>query len=241
MATSGVYTFSVTRDDIIKAALRTVGRLGEGATPSTEDYTNCSQALNILVKALVTDGAVLWGFATVSFTTVASQASWSIAASGGDVTLAYVPPRVFQAVLRDSSNKDVTLWQISKQEFDLYSDKTSASQPNMFYYEPGLAAGTVYLLPRPSDATHTVRLTVQRPFQDMAASADTFDFPQEWYQVLKWGLADEIALEYGAPAAVVAMVAGKAEMLRRKMGGWSQEEATTFFTPFNGGWGHGPR
>ena len=53
MPTSGTYSFTVTRDDIINAALRSLSVLDQASTANSTDLANCGQALNILMKELV--------------------------------------------------------------------------------------------------------------------------------------------------------------------------------------------
>ena len=52
MATSGSFNYSTTRNDLIAGALRILGVIGESDTPSAEQYTTGSEALNMLAKAL---------------------------------------------------------------------------------------------------------------------------------------------------------------------------------------------
>lgn len=66
MAVSGTNTFNVTRNDIIKSSMRTLGVLGLGEEPETEDYTNCSQALNIMIKSWAKKGFPLWVYQNVT-------------------------------------------------------------------------------------------------------------------------------------------------------------------------------
>ena len=47
--TSGTTTFSITRDDIIKAALRKIGVVAQGETPTTDQITEAAFALNLMV------------------------------------------------------------------------------------------------------------------------------------------------------------------------------------------------
>lgn len=47
---SGSVDFSVNRDEIIKASLRKIGALSRGVTPSAEDISEGSEALNLIVK-----------------------------------------------------------------------------------------------------------------------------------------------------------------------------------------------
>lgn len=66
MATSGSTNFSINRDDIIKRALRLIGVLPQGESPSTDQVTEASLALNGLVKAWQADGMPLWAIRTSS-------------------------------------------------------------------------------------------------------------------------------------------------------------------------------
>jgi len=50
MATSGVNTFSVSRDDIIRGAMLTIGKLEENEVPSSRETNDCAMFLNMLVK-----------------------------------------------------------------------------------------------------------------------------------------------------------------------------------------------
>lgn len=51
MAISNSYNFSLTRDEIIEAALRKLNALLEGSTASAAKITNGSQALNVMLKS----------------------------------------------------------------------------------------------------------------------------------------------------------------------------------------------
>lgn len=50
MATSGVYTYSVSRDKIIRLALLTIRKLDELETPTPQETTDCADFLNMLCK-----------------------------------------------------------------------------------------------------------------------------------------------------------------------------------------------
>ena len=50
MALSGTYSFSVSRDDIIRDAMLNIGRLGQTETPTAQEVTDCSRKLNMMVK-----------------------------------------------------------------------------------------------------------------------------------------------------------------------------------------------
>ena len=83
MALSASFDFTVTRDDIIQASMRKLGVLAEGQTPSTNQYTYASQALNVMLKAWQSDGMPLWYLKTGYLYPVSDTNTVSMAASGG--------------------------------------------------------------------------------------------------------------------------------------------------------------
>src|SRR5689334_21394732 len=50
MTTSGVYSFSVTRDDIIREAMLNCGKLGENENPTAQEVVDCARKLNMMAK-----------------------------------------------------------------------------------------------------------------------------------------------------------------------------------------------
>jgi hypothetical protein len=60
MATSNSTDFSQNRDQIITRSLRILNVIADGETPSSEMVSNCSVALNAMIKTWVTKGVSLW-------------------------------------------------------------------------------------------------------------------------------------------------------------------------------------
>lgn len=60
MAIATTYNFATSRDELIKAALRKIAVLGEGQTPTTQQYTDGAEVLNMMVKAWQAEGMPLW-------------------------------------------------------------------------------------------------------------------------------------------------------------------------------------
>lgn len=227
MATSGTYSFLMNRDDIIGAALRTLEVFGAGDTIPPEDLSNCAQALNILVKGMVVEGLPLWCVQELTVPMVAGQAAYAI----GPVSAQPRPLRILQAFLRFVTSNDVELQIVGRSDYNVLGMKSSQGTPNQLYYDPQLTNGTVTVYNTPFDATTTLHLVIQRQIQDFNLSTDNPDFPQEAYQMLKWSLADELALEYGAKPAVLQMVAVKAAAYRSAFMAFEQEQASVYFYP----------
>lgn len=90
MTTSGSTDFSVTRNDLIQAALEKIGVIADGETPSASQYTKGALSLNMLVKAFQADGMPLWAIKQGYVLPTTSTSSISLGPSGGNATLSYV-------------------------------------------------------------------------------------------------------------------------------------------------------
>jgi len=230
MATSGIYTFTVTRDEIIKAALRSLGAFGKGASLDTEDQTNGQEALNLILKNWSDKGLPIWAVQRVTIPMLSGVGSYTIGPSG-TAPLLYKPKRLLSAYLRNNTaNTDTDIRIISRQEYDVLGNKSSESTVNQIYYDDQLPLGTIFTYGVPSDSSTTLYVSVQRPIQDVTSSIDNFDLPQDWFRPLKWALVEELALEYGANEQKVAYIMQKAGFLREEVFNWTEEEPSVFFT-----------
>ena len=90
MATSGSVNFIITRDDIIKYALLNVGAIGDGDTPTSNQYTDGAFYLNMIMKAWHNDGMPLWALKEGYILPIADTNTISLGPSGGHATLSYV-------------------------------------------------------------------------------------------------------------------------------------------------------
>lgn len=234
-----VATYSITRDQIIMTALRKLGVVEPADTSSTIDanvVTNCAQALNLMVKQWMTEGIKLWTVTEQTLTLVADRTVYTVGPSGCDLT-ADKPLRLIQAVLRNNSltpDIDIPLQILSKQEYNTLGSKYSTGVANSIYLNPGLTTSTVkvFLTPNTTTATnYTIIMTVQRGLYDITASGDTPDFPNEWMNALVWGLADQLAIEYGLPVNHRQEIAVRAEKYRNLLMDWDVENESVFFQP----------
>lgn len=236
MTTSGTAVFTVTRDEIIRAALRSLKVIAIGETPQNEDFTNCAFALNLILKSLDAEGYLPWLYQTLSIPLTADTASYTIAESGGTVTN-YRPVRIASGYVRDNSTppNDTMMEQLSRQQYEMLTPKTAEGPPTQFYYDQQLTAGVFYPWPIPTQSSvYTARLLIQRPVQDIAtgtSSTQNFDVSQEWFLPLRWILADEVAPEYEVDLQTISMVSKRADFWRNKMVDFSREEPSVFFQP----------
>ena len=113
MATSGTTTFTVTRDQIIEAALRSLAVLEEGATPGPNALENASFSLNLILKKWQSEGIKIWTIKEYILPLVPNQTSYTIGPSATYNLNAAKPLRLIQAYLRDLSNDTSSVGKIS--------------------------------------------------------------------------------------------------------------------------------
>ena len=245
MASTGTAGFTLTRDQMITAALRVLRVLQDGATAGSNDITNGAETLNVLLKNAQSHGMMLWTYQLLAIPLVTNQITYTIGPSGANVTSTR-PLRLFEgSYIRNvcvDQTYDTQLRLLSRLEYLQYVNKTVAAIPNSIYYHPGidLAAGTtspstgygtLYVWPAPVDATRTIYCNFQRPIYDMTATGDEFDLPQEWFQWIKYQLAAEMADEYEVPEDRIMRLEKKAKFYKDQLFEWSVETAPVTFTP----------
>lgn len=238
MTTSNSTDFSVTRDDIIKRALRLIGVVAQGETPTTDQTTEAALSLNGLVKAWQADGMPLWALKTYSMPLTASTASYRIGVSQAINTPK--PLKIIQAFNHDSnSNVDIPIRIITRQEYNMLGNKTSSGNPIQVFYDPQNTYGDLYVFPVPTSteaAANTIKIVYQRPFEDFDVSTDTPDFPQEWYDALTYGLATRLAPEYGVPTNDRKMLWQEMTIIKQDALNFGLEEGSLYFGVDRRGW-----
>lgn len=228
---SGSTNFSITRDQLIEGALRLCGVLAQGESPSTDQVSEAAEALNMLVKAWEADGMPLWAIKTLGIPLTASTASYRIGLTQTVDTPK--PLKIIQAWNRDStSDVDIPLRILTKQEYNQLGNKTTEGNPVQVYYDPQNTYGDLYVFPVPTatEATNNqIYIVYQRPFEDFDASTDEPDFPQEWYEALKYGLASRLAGEYQLSMQVRQFLKGEANEAKELALSFGTEEGSLYF------------
>jgi len=236
-------TYSVTRDQVILAALRKLGQIEPGDTAATVDsniISNCAQSLNLMLKQWMTDGIKLWTYNEYVLPLVASQTSYVIGPSGPGL-VGDKPLRLIQGqgltFLRNTSvtpNIDTPMQILSRQEYLSLGSKFSTGTTNSVYLDVGKTSSTLYVYLTPDATTATnyqLHFTAQRPINDILTSTDVPDFPNEWMQALVWGLADQLAIEFDVPANHRQEILMRAEKYKSMLEDWDVEASSTMFIP----------
>jgi len=238
MATSGSYNFSTTRDELIENALLKIGGIGQGETPSTDQYTEGAFNLNLIVKAWEADGMPLWAIKEVGSGLIEAQANYTVGPAC-DIPIAHKPLKVYQAWLKDNTSlTDQPVEVISRQEYEALTSKSAQGQPIKLFYDPRGGAngstGMMYLWPTAEAAVvtnKTLYFSYQRPFEDFDAATDEPDFPQEWFMALLYQLAWALAPSYGVPLEERKLLMIEAEKLHKDAKDFGMEEGSMYIEP----------
>ena len=238
MATSNSTNFAVTRDDIIKRALRLIGVVAQGETPTTDQVNEAALSLNGLVKAWQADGMPLWALKETSIPLTGGVNSYTLGL-GATVNIPK-PLKVTQAWFRNTtSNVDIPLRIITKQEYNMLGNKTSQGSPIQIYYEPLRDTGVLHVFPTPGSvdaSSGTIYIVYQRPFEDFDSATDNPDFPQEWYDAVTYGLATRLAPEYGVPSSDRKTLWQEMSVIKQEALNFGLEEGSLYFQADRRSW-----
>lgn len=225
MATSGTTAYSTNRDAIITRALRLIGAISQGETPTALQISEAALALNSLIKAWAADGMPLWAITEKTLPLVSGQSVYSISNPK--------PLKVLQAWNHNTtSNVDVPMRIITQAEYNILGNKTSSGNPIQVYYDPRRSNGEMHLFPVPStteQSANTIHYVCQIPFEDFNSATDEPDFPQEWYDAITYGLATRLAPEYGVPIADRKTLWQEMSIIKQEALNFGLEEGSLYF------------
>ena len=225
MATSGDYYFNLTRDQIIDQAAVKAGVMDpEGGGISQIQRANAATNLNTMIAAWQADGLQIWTRLIVPITMVIGQASYLLGPAGATGNLQR-PIRINDGYIRQTAGQNDTPVKIlSLEEYNRFGMKNTAGLPTQVFYHPLLTNGKVLVYPVPTVA-NTLYLEMHYPFQQFTCGSDTADFPNEWMNALVYGLAVELAYDYGVDTKRLSKLEMRAEMLHRAALATSQENS----------------
>jgi len=228
MATSGTAAWTLNRDQVIKGALRKLGVLPSGGSPTANQTSDAAEALNGLVKSLHGKGMPLWKITSTTFTVTDGTASYTV---GPSQTINVATPlRVLQAFYTPEDGNNTPMNVYNRYDFsDL--PNTAEGTPVNLYYQPLRITGVVKLWPTPTDSTTQITIHYEAPFEDMNSASDDFDFPSYWITALIYNLAWLLAPEFGLPVQERTALAQEAKYWTDEALSIGAEEGSLFLQP----------
>lgn len=231
MATSSSTDFSLNARQIATAALEMIGVIAVGDTPEAEHITKALEQLNFMVKTWgASNDPKLWLVTEGSLALVASTASYTLTAARKVISAR-------RRIGSGTSQNDLALRVVSRQEYDDRPGKLSTGSPLEVYFDPQRAARTLYVWPVPDAtiaASTTIKYTYLRVIEDLDSLSDDFDIPQEWLETMQMSLAARLVLPFRthiADPAGAALIQQRAQELYAQLSSWDEEDASVFFSP----------
>lgn len=180
--------------DIIKTAMRHIGVLAVGETPSADQTNDGLASLGDVIGTWNNSSLLVWQSSVEAFVTVAGQAAYTIGATGNWVT---TRPVSIGPSFATYSGIDYPLQSLTYDEYNMIGLKTiQSSILSGISYVNDFPNGKVYLYPTPSTAV-TISLDTATAITAPLLSSTTLSFPPGYSRALQWDLAIEIAPQYG--------------------------------------------
>jgi hypothetical protein len=220
-------SFYPSAQTIIDQALTDIGAIDPegGITPTSTQRTGALQVLNLLVTSWQSHGMQVWCQKIGTSGLAAATSSYTLGPSG-DVNIAR-PLSVTQAWLRDTTadpDIDIPIRLVSREEYYSLTQKEVTGTPVVAYYDPqydlpgsnsgASAKGKLFVWPAPDSAAVTrydLYFIYTRPIQDFSAVSDNLDFPQEWYNAVRWNLALNLTTGYEVPVEKFRLISKMAD------------------------------
>lgn len=195
----------------INRALRLLGVIASGESPSTDESNDALETANGMLDAWRNDKLLVYAFQDIQVTLINGTATYTIGASGG--TVATSPVKMESAFVRQSG-VDYGLKEITDAYYQAKSDKTvTADIPAEIMFNHTNPNSTITVYPVPTVA-NTMYVRVWTPLATIAL-ADTFTFPPGYDDAFCYNLAVRLSPEYPAIPLNPAVV----EIARSSMAG----------------------
>lgn len=197
-----------TANDTINGALRLLGVLAEGETPSSDTSNDALVALNAMLESWSIERLAVYATQDQVFTWPASTISRTIGPTGDFVGSR--PILLDDATyFRDpSTNVSYNILQINQEQYDGISVKTvTSTYPQVIWVNTGFPNTTLTVYPVPSRSLEWHIVSVVELAQP-ATLATTLSFPPGYKRAFRYNLACEIAPEFGVePSPQVMRIA----------------------------------
>jgi hypothetical protein len=185
---------SQTVNDLISGAMRLIGALGAGETPSTDEQTDIILTLNNLIEVWNAEGLSVYEIVNFQNALTAATASFNIGA--GATINTPRPIRIVGAgIIANSIRNELDI--ISAGEFAAIKEKgLSGNLPLKLYYDAAFPTGKIYLWPIAS-GTPTLDLWMWQQLTAVVNPTDPLALPPAHWRALRYNLALDLLPEFG--------------------------------------------
>lgn len=198
--------------DLIKTAMRLIGVLAPGETPTAEEATDGLQALNDVLDTWNTESLALWQTLPVTFATIGGQASYTLGPGGNWNTER--PTQMFGAYTTvQGVDFPIAEWTLA--QYESVGIKTQQQQiVERFVFVNDMPLARVLLYPTPFSAV-PITLDLPHLLTQPATIATTLVVAPGYARALQYAVGLELAPQYGSPIDVSAQAKSTMAKIKR--------------------------
>jgi hypothetical protein len=185
--------------DLITGSMRLIGAIATGETPSASELSDGLTALNDMIDSWSNENFLVFAKTIEFFPLTPGQASFTIGTGGDFDTIR--PMKIETATLQVQQTPllELPMKIINKDEFAAIRVKSTESPIPVWLYDDGsFPLKNLYLWPVPMVA-NKLGLYSWKQLSEFSSLNDEIDLPPGYNKALRYGLALEIAPEYGKP------------------------------------------
>lgn len=197
-----------TAGDQIYSALRLIGMLAEGETPSAETSQDALTAMNQMIDSWNTERLMIYSTQDQVFTWPADTLTRTLGPTGDFVGNRPVLLEDSTYFRDPSTNVSFGIKFINQQQYDGIAVKTvTSTYPQVMWINMEYPDISMTIYPRPTRALEWHFVSVQELTQPATLATNLY-FPPGYLRAFKYNLACEIAPEFGVePPPTVARIA----------------------------------
>jgi hypothetical protein len=203
--------------EIITRAMRIVGVLGQNETPNSSEVNDGLVSLNDLLDSWDTDETYIYTIQSSTFPLTSGVNTYTIGIGG---TFNTDRPIIFDSVVANLQGISYPLKQLNAQDYaDIAYKANSTGIPEFYYCDFAFPLSTIYLYGSPSSGL-TLTIGKTERLTQFADLTTNYDFPAGYNRLLNYGLALELAPEYGmtlTPEAQFIASEAKANVRNRNL------------------------
>lgn len=188
--------------DIIKRAMRILGAIGQNETPTSSEADDGLVALNDMLDSWSTDRTYIYSILQENFPLSSGVVTYTI---GTGATFNTNRPVAIDNVFIRLNGADFPVKEIDSASYNSITSKLSnGGIPEYYFYNPSFPLATISLWGAPS-AGCVIYLNTWQQMTQFADLATNYSLPQGYARALAYGLAMELAPEYGIKLTTEAM------------------------------------
>jgi hypothetical protein len=181
-----------TAQELIKMALRVIGVVATGETPSNDDMQDALLAMKVMFREWAADELMVYTTEINTFTLAAGVVSYTI---GSGATINTTRPESIRSAFITQDGLDHELDIISEEEYIEIADKDLGhNYAASLWYKPTYPNGTIYLWP---PGGGVLNLHSMKQLTEPTSLTASVQFPGPYDAAIKWNLAEQMCPEYG--------------------------------------------